>query len=398
MGDEVLYEPEILVEDQGEDESELEETPDFSGVSVNSRDWTVETLVNQMRKGNLDLDPAFQRRGAWDYVRKSVLIESLILGFPVPQIVLAESPDQKGKFVVVDGKQRLLSLRQFFKDNDNENDNDFEPLQLKQLKLRKDLNNLFLDDLRDQFTEECDALENTTIRTIVLAGEVSHDLLFALFTRLNTQSLQLSPQELRQAITEPGFARWLAEASGSSAAMLNLLNNSEPDRRMVDVEIALRGMAFSASEIPYKGSMKKFLDDSSRQFGEQWKIDDSKCKKEFSDLEKAIQFGLSELGRNSFARSLSTTSNSEYQSRLNRSVLDVQVWSFSHSEVREKCSGRGKEISQKFLEKLASDEELLAATRSTTKTRKSFLVRHNAWRSVLEEVCGAKYDLPSTLS
>lgn len=78
-------------------------------------------------KDNIDLDPKFQRRDAWDQYDKSRLIESLILGLPVPPIILAERKGVKNKYIVIDGKQRLLTLRQF---SASEND-DFDMLVLK---------------------------------------------------------------------------------------------------------------------------------------------------------------------------------------------------------------------------------------------------------------------------
>src|ERR1700692_2811755 len=54
-------------------------------------DWTAATLIDQLRRGNIKLDPIFQRRDAWDMKRKSRFIESIVLGLPIPQIVLAEA-------------------------------------------------------------------------------------------------------------------------------------------------------------------------------------------------------------------------------------------------------------------------------------------------------------------
>ncbi len=76
-------------------------------------DWTAATLIDQLRRGNIKLDPIFQRRDAWNPERKSRFIESIVLGLPVPQIVLAEDKSDRGSFLVIDGKQRLLSLQQF---------------------------------------------------------------------------------------------------------------------------------------------------------------------------------------------------------------------------------------------------------------------------------------------
>ena len=61
-------------------------------IVVYSRDWTFETVFNQIKQGNIELEPKFQRRNAWKDDKKSKLIESFILNLPVPEIVLAEHP------------------------------------------------------------------------------------------------------------------------------------------------------------------------------------------------------------------------------------------------------------------------------------------------------------------
>src|SRR5262245_43129578 len=81
---------------------------DLSGLVVYSRDWTIETINNQIAQDNIDLNPKFQRRNAWNDDRRSKLVESLIAGLPVPEIVLAENPLKPKSFIVIDGKQRLL--------------------------------------------------------------------------------------------------------------------------------------------------------------------------------------------------------------------------------------------------------------------------------------------------
>src|SRR4029077_4538780 len=81
---------------------------------VSGTDWTTETVVSQLKRGNIQMNPRFQRRDAWKRDRKSRFIESLIVGLPIPQIVLAESKKERGRFIVLDGKQRLLSILQFW--------------------------------------------------------------------------------------------------------------------------------------------------------------------------------------------------------------------------------------------------------------------------------------------
>jgi hypothetical protein len=71
-----------------EDAVELDRPSDLKkyDITVASRDWTVETIVRQVQQGNIDLDPVFQRRNAWRDSRRSRLIESFVLGFPVPRL------------------------------------------------------------------------------------------------------------------------------------------------------------------------------------------------------------------------------------------------------------------------------------------------------------------------
>ena len=100
---------------------------DVSGTVVYTLDWTVKTVVDQIDADPEDPDytgvlvtsPPFQRRTAWDAERQSRFIESLMLGLPVPPLVLAESLRSEGQFYVLDGKQRLTSLRRFLSDPDN---------------------------------------------------------------------------------------------------------------------------------------------------------------------------------------------------------------------------------------------------------------------------------------
>jgi hypothetical protein len=98
--------------DADETEDDLKPT-NFNQAVTWATDWTTETIVLQLQRGVIDLNPNFQRRDAWRQTRKSRFIESLILGLPIPEIVLAERKEKRGTYIVIDGKQRLLTLKQF---------------------------------------------------------------------------------------------------------------------------------------------------------------------------------------------------------------------------------------------------------------------------------------------
>jgi len=84
-------------EEQIENEEDLEKisTKLINQAVVSGSDWTSETILNQIKKGNINLNPDFQRRIAWNDKKKSKFIESLILGYPIPQLVFAEKKDSR---------------------------------------------------------------------------------------------------------------------------------------------------------------------------------------------------------------------------------------------------------------------------------------------------------------
>lgn len=167
-----------------EEQNELE-TDDFdlksiSQVVVYNTDWTTATILDQLLRENIDLNPRFQRRDAWNIQRKSRLIESLILGLPVPQIVLAERA--KGKYLVLDGKQRLLTVLQFYNQSQSANNN----FKLNHLELLSDLNGLKFQDLEEM--DYLEALNNQTIRTTIIRNWQKESFLYQLFLRLNIEN------------------------------------------------------------------------------------------------------------------------------------------------------------------------------------------------------------------
>jgi len=180
-------------DDQQEDFDDLQESGQQYSAVVNAADWTVQTIIQQIDKGNIELNPSFQRRQAWGHKRKSQYIESLIINVPVPQIVLAEKQGTRGKFIVIDGKQRLLALRQF---HSQTSDTVYKNFKLTGLTIRTDLNGKSWADLTTDPTLEpySDTLDNTTIRTAVIKNWKDETFLYTVFLRLNTGSVQLSPQ------------------------------------------------------------------------------------------------------------------------------------------------------------------------------------------------------------
>ena len=242
---------------------------------VTDTDWTAETILSQLRRGNIQLNPRFQRRDAWNKSRKSRFIESLVLGLPIPQIVLAEDKNRRGKFIVLDGKQRLLALRQFAAGSSfaaSEEEEKFRGFSLTGLEVREDLRLATLKKMEsdDSYVDDLNSLLNETVRTVVVRRWPNEDFLNLVFLRLNTGSVKLSPQELRQALHPGPFTDYLDDCASDSEWLRKALHLDKPDFRMRDVEVLLRYFGFQFTLDEYTGNLKKFLDDTVNLLNAQW--------------------------------------------------------------------------------------------------------------------------------
>jgi hypothetical protein len=245
----------VQFDDDSDEQDVSEQIPPGSVAAVVSgTDWTTETIVSQLKRTNIQLRPRFQRRDAWKRDRKSRFIESLIVGLPIPQIVLAESKQDRGKFIVLDGKQRLLSILQFWGIGEGENN----AYALSGTTLRPDLKGVTFQHLKTHHARESDynALCNQPIRTVVIRNWADTNFLHTVFLRLNTGSVTLSPQELRQALLPGSFSDYVDDATSTDKTLQSLLGLSEPDPRMRDIEIFARFLAFRFFVRTYPGRMK----------------------------------------------------------------------------------------------------------------------------------------------
>ena len=277
------------------DPSEVDETDldDFqTSAVVTATDWTVETILSQLKRGNIELSPRFQRREAWVDSRKATFIESLFLGLPVPQIVLAERRDRRGSYIVIDGKQRLLSIRRFGVEDQDE---EFTALALSGLMNKRNLNGHTWHSLQadSQFQDDITAYENQTIRTVVVRNWSDESFLYLVFLRLNTGSVPLSPQELRQALNPGPFINYADEYSSESSSIRNALGLNSPDFRMRDVEILIRFLAFADSIHTYNGNLKDFLDNLCKRFNKEWSTRESEIKGLVVQCDSAIDTTMS---------------------------------------------------------------------------------------------------------
>jgi hypothetical protein len=239
------------LEDQRTDEGDDAEVQPFRyAISSYGADYPVDSLVKRMRDGSIYV-PTFQRQFVWDVRDASRFVESLLLGLPVPSIFLSKEPDT-GKLLVVDGQQRLQSLRYFY-------DGTWEP-SAKEFRLKKvqqELEGRTYITLRD---EDRRKLDDAILHAIIFKqDEPSEDesSVYEVFQRLNTGGKKLTPQEVRSAVHHSGRIR----------DFLGELNEYPPwrqiygpeDQRMRDQELILRFLALLYEGENYQRPMVTFL-------------------------------------------------------------------------------------------------------------------------------------------
>ena len=382
----------IIFETDGEEnEEELNiDLSKFNQAVIWGTDWTTETMARQLEKGNIDLNPSFQRRDAWSEQEKSRLIESLMLGFPVPPIILAENKQKKNSYLVIDGKQRLLSIRRFysnvsekeFKAKNLKEKDAFKQLKLKGLDILKDFNGKTYSQMQVENAEYINNLDNQSIRTIVIKNWPDEAFLYTVFLRLNTGSKKLSPQELRQALKPGAFLNFLDDETANSTAIKDMLNNKGADPRMKDIELALRFFAFKCFPDKYKGNLKEFLDYTCENLNGNWEAKEYIIRDLFAELEKSIVF-LKDLFAPDAAFSRYT--DGKCNGRFNRSIYEILTYYFSIKEVRIAVEKKQEEFVNKFIE-LNDDQEFVYAVSNTTKDINRVVIRFTKVSKILEDL------------
>ncbi len=248
--------------------------------------------------------PFFKEIYVWDHSRASKLIESIILGLPIPQIFLYEQA--RNRYLVIDGQQRLMSLYYFLKMrfplSDKRNDlrvifdregsippdvfSDHGYFSKFNLKLpsklpqeKNKLHGLNYDTLGDLQT----TLDLRTIRCVFVKQNFPRDgdsSIFEIFNRLNTGGMNLTAQEIRISLYDSEFMKMVAR-SNTDERWRKLIGQQEPDLRRRDVEILLRGFAMLTRGAAYAPSMTRFLNQFAKDMQDE-------SKEEVALLEKTL--------------------------------------------------------------------------------------------------------------
>ena len=214
-------------------------------VHTDSYPMSIGELVNLYDDGELDIHPEFQRVYRWSDEQKSKLIESILLGIPLPSIFVAQRQD--GVWDVVDGLQRISTILSFLgklKDDDNKL---LKPLQLQATKYLPDLqgkvweNPHSPDDEIDIEIKRVFKREKLDIK--IIKRESESDTKFELFQRLNTGGSKLSDQEVRNCMLlmlNPECYQWLKDLASNDDFLSTIPISEKQQEECYSQELAFR--------------------------------------------------------------------------------------------------------------------------------------------------------------
>ena len=273
-----------------------------------SYDLSIQTLFEQWNSGMVII-PEYQREYIWDDAKASRLIESLILNIPIPPIYIAELPD--GGYEIVDGHQRVRAIVRYFC-------NEFKLSGLRVLIEYQGKNNNELP-LREQRV-----LKMRMLRTVIITLESHPNMKFEIFERLNTGSILLNPQELRNALYRGSFNDMLRKDLVNNSIFRALIGKRSPRKRMVDEELILRFFALKDDYDIYKTPLKRFLNeymDKHKHEGHDW------LKEQKSVFVRTITKINQVFGHYAFR--VADEKGIPIEQSLNRALYDAQMLTFS---------------------------------------------------------------------
>ena len=202
---------------------------DPSKIKVDREPMSVFQVLRKISLGEIILNPEFQRNLVWDPVRRSRLIESALLRIPLPAFYF--DGIDTNKWVVIDGLQRLSTLRDFVTENN---------FRLQSLEYLKTAEGKTFDELPRGMRRD---LEETQVTLFIIRPETPPEVKFTIFYRINTGGLVLTPQEIRHALFQ-GEATKLLQRLASTSEFQDATGGGVSDIRMDARECVLRYLAF----------------------------------------------------------------------------------------------------------------------------------------------------------
>ncbi|ARJ55993.1 DUF262 domain-containing protein [Campylobacter cuniculorum] len=227
-----------------------EQTYPLENIRIEKGRMSLFEIKRRQEKGDIEISPEFQRENVWKEKQKSELIESVLMGIPIPVFYFFESKDTK--IQIVDGRQRISTFIDFMNDK----------FELKQLNIIKDIISKKFSDLTAIQKRK---IEDYQIDIYTIQPPTPEQVKFNIFDRVNRGGTQLNNQEMRNALYQ-GKSTELIKNLSELEIFKKATGNSIKPKRMKDRYIILRFIGFYLyfyrilpNDIQYKGNINEFL-------------------------------------------------------------------------------------------------------------------------------------------
>lgn len=354
----------------------LQKTAKERTVKTQNIEYDLETLVKKVDKEVIKLDPEYQRNHRWSNEMSSKLIESLILNIPVPVIYISqdidvdEEVDDIPRYSVIDGQQRLTAIYNFMSNN----------MELIGMEVLGMLNGSFYKDLPPFLIRR---LEERTIKCLRIDSTIDPQVKFDIFERLNSGSVKLEAQELRNAIYRGPFNRLIKDLSqNEDFRILNQINLNDPEKskkvqKMEDVELVLRFFALQNNRYKeLRKGFKTFLSNSMQEFNLK-NTDDENLEKLKDKFNKTMQLIRQNFGDKAFAKYRLEDSEKE-ESLIKMSSFNAAVYDALAIAIVDKVNLDNpelpKSINERFLE-LFKEEKFFNSVSGSVNDKEKVIYR-----------------------
>jgi len=321
------------------------------------------SLFQLKRKANPErqeiiIDPDFQRLFVWDLKDKSELIESILMGIPLPVLYFFEQND--GKLQVVDGRQRLTAIFQYM-------DNEFA---LSELKILPDEKGKKFSDLSPMMQGIIEDFQMTVYK---IQPPTPEDVKFDIFDRVNRGGKKLNHQEMRNALHQGKSTRLLRKLSETDEFLLATGRSIKPGR-MKDRYIILRFLSFfmyfnkwdEFLDVEYKSDIDDFLAKAMDVIND---FSDEKITKLEEVFVWAMQNSFEILGEDAFRFS---KGGEEKKLPINMALFEVLTFFFSDTSVDYRSKANEIKVALNFKKMELYNSDFSKQVDSSTRVNERF--------------------------
>ena len=352
------------------DEEPAPSKPDDRPVVSQSSDWTISALRDKLERGQLDLQPKFQREYVWKQRPElpSRLIESLLLEIPIPPIYFGKVAE--GRLEMIDGQQRLTTLVEFVTNK----------FPLRKLHSMASLNHKFFKDLTKQQQEK---ILDSPIRSIVIDAAGNTDLRYEVFERLNRGSMTLNEQELRNCVYRGPFNDLLADLE-RDFYWRKAKGGDSPEGRFKEREIILRFFAFTNRLPSYTGNLKRFLSEYMGQYAPRQQQDLKAHATLFRQTMQNIYAVFGEKAARLYEVN-PRTNRGTWDTKFSVAAFDIQASALVNRSTA-KVQKAAEQIRELFLFTLLTDSEIQDAISKRTGSTSQTKIRWTKFRALVDPI------------